>query len=779
MSKSRHAIFRRASIPVLAAIVQVARADLPEVVVVGQAPLPGTGIAIDKVPGNVQTLGGDDLDPDHGSTIIPLAAARRLTSVSLTEEQGSQYQPDFVFRGFEASPISGVAEGLAVYQDGTRLNEALGDSVNWDLVPQFAVRRMTVESNNTVFGLNALGGAVTLQMKNGFNSPGADLELSGGRFGNVTGYGAYGVNDGTLGFFGAVGGVTDDGFREVSPTRLRQGFADFGYESGPVRLHLSVTAADNAIAAVGPTPVQMLAADPRSVFTFPQSMHNRMQMVQLTGQYQLTDTLQLSADVYHRHFGQQLLDGNTTDVQPCGNNDGFFCLEGANQYPADLLYDSGGNPVPTSVLADGATPGEIDHTRTATQTTGGTLQATLTAPLAGHDNHLTVGAAFDDSSTRYSAYGELGSIGPNLFVAGSGVIIDQGQSDTASPPIEEPVSVQPTTRYTGVYAVDAFDITGRLTGTLSVRYNHADIDLRDLLGTALNASHGYGRLNPGLGLTFRLSGSMTAYAGYSQSNRAPTAAELSCANPQSPCLLDAFLVSDPALKQVVSRTVEFGLRGALTGEGLPGSVKWNLGAFRTRNSDDIILLATAINGFGYFANAGATLRQGLEAGISWKLPQWALNLSYSLVQATYRDSLTLSSNSPAADANGNIQVHPGDRIPLNPENRLTAEVEYSPTPQLDVGVDTRFSSSQFLAGDNSNQEPPLPSWTVVDAHAGFRLSPSLQLFAGVDNLFDRTYYTYGAFAQLDGLPPNFDLTDPRTLSPSPPRTWFAGVKITW
>ncbi len=664
MWKIRCAVRRAVSCAILAAGMPVAFADqttanaatdtsaLAEVVVVGQAPLPGTGIAIDKVPGNVQIMGADDLDSDYSSSILPTAAARRMTSVNLTNEQGSQYQPDFVFRGFEASPISGVAQGLAVYQNGTRLNEALGDTVNWDLVPQFAVRRMTVQSDNTVYGLNALGGAVTLDMKTGFNSPGADLELSGGRFGNVTGYAGYGVSNGTLGFYGAIGGVKDDGFRYVSPTHLRQGYMDFGYESGPASLHLSVTAANNTIAAVGPTPVEMLAADPRSVFTYPQSMQNRMQLIQLTGAYQVSDTLQLSANVYHRHFEQKLIDGNTTDVTACDDGDDggsdFFCLEGDNAYPDDALYDSHGNIVPTSALPDGATPGEIDHTSTTTQTNGGTLQATLTAPLAGHENHLTVGASIDSSTTEYSAYGELGTLEPSLLVAGAGIVIDQGQSDTASPPMEEPVSVRPMTRYTGVYFVDAFDITEQLTGTLSGRYNHAEIDIQDQLGTALNASHSYGRFNPGLGFTYKMSPLVTAYAGYSESNRAPTAGELSCADPLSPCLLDAFLVSDPELKQVVSRTFELGVRGHLAAAGVPGAVKWNLGAFRTQNSNDIILLATDINGFGYFANAGTTRRQGLEAGISWKLPQWEINLNYTLVQATYRENLTLSSNSPSA-----------------------------------------------------------------------------------------------------------------------------------
>jgi len=60
----------------------------------------------------------------------------------------------------KASPLQGVAQGVAFYQNGVRVNEAFGDTVNWDAVPQVAIARMDVWSSNPVLGLNALGGAV-------------------------------------------------------------------------------------------------------------------------------------------------------------------------------------------------------------------------------------------------------------------------------------------------------------------------------------------------------------------------------------------------------------------------------------------------------------------------------------------------------------------------------------------------------------------------------------------------------------------------------------------
>lgn len=751
---------------------------LPQVTVIGTTPLPGSGVDLDLVPSNVQTMGTEDLDPNHRADLVPIAAARRLSSVNLANEQGSQYQPDLVYRGFEASPVSGVAQGIAVYQNGTRVNEALGDAVNWDLIPQFAVRRLTVQSDNPVFGLNALGGATTLDMKNGFNSSGLDASLSGGSFGNLTGHAAYGCHTGHFGLYGAMGGISDDGFRYLSPTQLRQGYADFGYEGERASLHLAVSAANNDFGALGPTPVEMLAVDPRSVFTNPQTTHNEMQLVQLNGVYQPSATLLLSAALYHRHFTQDIVDGNTTDVQPCVNEPGFFCLEGANLYPADALYDENGKQVPASVLPAGATPGEIDRASTVTQTNGAAMQATVTARLLGRENHLSIGASLDDSATHYAASGELGTLMTSLQILGSGAIIDQGASPSASPPIEEPVAVRPVTRYTGIYFTDTLEVSPALAWTLSGRYNGAELDLHDLRGTALNSSHRYERFNPGTGLTYKIAPGLIAYAGYSESNRAPTAAELSCANPDQPCLLDAFLVSDPELKQVIARTYETGLRGPFSPAPFGGQVQWNLGLFRTDLRDDIMLLATRVNGFGYFANIGNTRRQGIEAGIAFRARGWSLDLSYSLVDATYRESLTVSSNSPAADAEGNIFVHPGDRLPLTPEHRVTGSIEYAPTPRWSLGLDARYTSSQFLVGDASNQEPPLPSYVVVDLHADYRLARSLQLFVAIDNLFDKTYYTFGSFSELDHLPPTVHLSDPRTYSPSPPRSVFAGVRLT-
>src|SRR5262249_58663867 len=82
-----------------------------------------------------------------------------------------------------ASPTVGTPQGLAVYQNGVRVNEIFGDTVNWDFLPGYAIHRLDVVPNDPTYGLNALGGAISIQMKNGFNYQGSEAELRGGSFG--------------------------------------------------------------------------------------------------------------------------------------------------------------------------------------------------------------------------------------------------------------------------------------------------------------------------------------------------------------------------------------------------------------------------------------------------------------------------------------------------------------------------------------------------------------------------------------------------------------------
>jgi iron complex outermembrane receptor protein len=50
--------------------------------------------------------------------------------------------------------------------------------------------------------------------------------------------------------------------------------------------------------------------------------------------------------------------------------------------------------------------------------------------------------------------------------------------------------------------------------------------LQDQLGTSLNGSETFDRFNPIIGGTYKITPELTAYASYSEANRAPTPLEL-------------------------------------------------------------------------------------------------------------------------------------------------------------------------------------------------------------------------------------------------------------
>jgi iron complex outermembrane recepter protein len=134
---------------------------------VKMSPVGGSEIALEKVPGAVSTVKTEDLA--HSNTpVIEDALQSHVPGVIVTDLQGNEFQKDVQFRGFESSPLNGVPQGLAVYQNGVRINEAFGDIVNWDFIPEIAINDISVVSGNPVFGLNALGGAIVIGMKDGF-----------------------------------------------------------------------------------------------------------------------------------------------------------------------------------------------------------------------------------------------------------------------------------------------------------------------------------------------------------------------------------------------------------------------------------------------------------------------------------------------------------------------------------------------------------------------------------------------------------------------------------
>jgi outer membrane cobalamin receptor len=200
----RSAKSRRIPALIVCALVPLAHADdragsitAPKVQVVGTTPLPGVGLPLSKVPGNVQSLSARDAR-EQQTLALPDLLLSNLPSVNVNDVQGNPFQADVNYRGFTASPLLGTPQGLSVFQDGVRINEPFGDVVNWALVPMDTIDTANViPGSNPLFGLNTLGGALSLQTKRGFTYPNTSLEVSGGSWGRKQGKFETGGSSGT------------------------------------------------------------------------------------------------------------------------------------------------------------------------------------------------------------------------------------------------------------------------------------------------------------------------------------------------------------------------------------------------------------------------------------------------------------------------------------------------------------------------------------------------------------------------------------------------------
>ena len=749
---------------------RVAR-TLPRLVVYPTTPVSGSGIDPDKVPASVNVIDANQIK-QSGSLNVSDALQKYVPGIVVNEVAGNPFQPNVQFRGFVASPVAGTPQGLAVYQNGVRVNEAFGDTVNWDLIPTAAIKSVTVVTNNPAFGLNALGGAVNVTMKDGFSYHGAEIDTMGGSFGRIQSSAQWGKQVDNVAVYGALEALHDSGFRNFSASNVRRFYGDIGFKSDSSEFHLNMGAADNNFGATATAPVELLQQYWGATYTSPQVTDNRVGYLNLTGKVEATPTWTIDGSTHVRAFDQKMLDANPTGTQPCTADATLLCF-GDGSTPANGLNNTQlANP-----FATGTVLGETDRTTTHSTTTGVSLQATNTDQLFGHSNHFVVGASLDYSVTRFGATAELGTIGPNFVVSGSGIFL----GPSGDPVSIGPVALRATSQYSGLYALDTFDITHALSITGGGRFNVANIRLEDQIGSALNGQDTYTRFNPIIGGTYKITPGLTAYAGYSEANRAPTPLELGCADPARPCIIAAFLVSDPPLKQVVSRTVEAGLRGSR--DLNIGTLGWKLGVFRSDNTDDILAIPSpTLQGFGYFQNVGSTRRQGIEAEANLKSSTLQLYASYALVDARFLDTLQVGSNSPFA-VNGNVQIAPGNRIPAIPRNRIKAGFDYSVSDAFKVGGDALFVSSQYFVGDESNQAPRLSSYAVFNLHASYQIDKTFQIYARADNIFDNRYATYGTFFDTTAVPNSANggapFTNPRSISPARPRAFYAGMKATF
>ncbi|NKB37825.1 MAG: TonB-dependent receptor plug domain-containing protein [Gammaproteobacteria bacterium] len=798
-----------------------ANAEIEEVKVIATTPNQGVGLERDKIPYNIQSAGAEDLERAQSLDISDYLN-RNMAGITINSAANNPLQQDVQFRGYSASPLLGLAQGIAVYQNGIRINEPLGDSVNWDLLPESAIHSIgLIGGANPLFGLNTLGGALSVSMKDGFNSEGHNLRLSGGSFERIRVSAESGGNNGSWRYYGNVSYFEEDGWRDESPSDAINFYGSVGWRSELTSLNLNYQHGDSELIGNGAIPIELLDVDRDAIFTAPDRTENNMHMISADISHEFSETLQFGANAFYRRNKTDSFNGDGTEFAICNLGGTDILLEGLeeddlediglddddvcdNQFAnADALEtflnatalaagedeefnleDLSGELEGTGVLSDQAINNISDRTQ---KSYGSDLQMTFLNDLFGHNNQLIVGFAWFKGKSSFNSVLELANLDPitrSTQGLGTGTFVEEGETD-----------INTSNETLSFYFSNTYDLNEQLSFSFSGRINNTQIELADQSGERpeLNGEHDFFRFNPAVGLTYKRNQNSSFYAGYNESSRAPTPIELACndsvfnlavaaaiADGEDPddvefeCRLPNAFLADPPLEQVVTRSFELGTRGKFN------EVEYHLGFFHSVNEDDILFQTTG-RSTGLFANVDETKRLGLESSFNGSLGKAEWFLTYSYLEATFEDNFAvLSPNHPFADDEGELNVTAGDRIPGLPEHNLKLGADYYFNDKFSLGFDVRYNSDQVLRGDESNQLESLDGYAIVNIRGRYRMNEMIEFFARVDNLFDTDYENFGLLGEEPSevdVPLFENFSNPRFLGPGAPLAGFVGVKL--
>ena len=748
-----------------------ATSDLEEVVVT--APYAST-LARDRVPARSQTATAEDIQ-----RLQPLALGDLLEqafgSVNINDAQNNPLQPDVTFRGFTASPLLGLPQGLTVYANGVRMNETFGDTVNWDLLPLSSVNSVQLLAGpNPVFGLNTLGGTLSLQLKDGFTFAGTEAEIQGGSFGRRSAVLQYGANNGEWGVYADVDYFAEDGWRDDSASDALRLYAVLSHRGDMGNVDLSVSHADSTLRGNGAVPVELLAMDRTQVFTHPDITDNNLTQVTLQASTPSSDSLRFSGNAFFRNLDTSTFNGDASIFEPCNVNGDELLVEAdfedvngdgvcSSNDVFNLVHDPLGQPIDAQL--DGQELNAVNNIGRRRQKSYG-ASAQLTHDMAlGEErrNNFLFGSAYIDGKSGFDSVTEVAQLRDDRSTSRTGIYADEYRTQ-----VDSGVTTW------SLYAADTLDLSKRVTLTVTGRYDQTTITLADRSGQSpeLDGRHRYGRFNPAAGLTFRIRPELLMYASLSQSSRTPSAVELACADADAPCSLPNAFLADPPLDEVVARNAEIGLSATAQ------AVHWSIDVFQTLNRDDIQFQATggAQGNVGFFANVGDTRRRGLELELSQQLDRFEWKFNYSLIEAIYQDAFVVNSpNHPMSD-DGLLQVPAGATIPGIPRHLANLGVDYHFTTNLQLGAEVVWRSGVYLRGDEANLLQRTDAYAIVNLHGSLRLNDHVVMIGRIENLFDSHYESFGLLGEPQEVFPTF--SDPRFYGPGAPLGAWLGVRVT-
>jgi outer membrane receptor protein involved in Fe transport len=599
-----------------------------------------------------------------------------LPGVSLFDDQGARLQPELEVRGFSVSPVVGNPQGVSVFLNGVRVNEPDAQEVNFDLLPAAAFDQASlVRGPDVLFGRNSLGGTLLLTTRRGEDHPEATLEIGGGSFGEQTLTATAGGKLGGIDGFFAFTGENEVGWRQATSSNTRNLFATIGHQWGPTR-------------------------DSGDVALDIQYGHDKIyEAGSLPASY-----IAISPKINYTpgdFFEPEAVDLALRGTEPLAGG----ILRGTLFGRRNNVQQFNGNVPPPNT--DGFT---------YNLSGGTTLEWTRPLAIGGVPVGWTMGVEY----SRESAHIRLVNMGGGLpdSITTDATI----HQDNAAAFAQAVVSVTPNMNVTG-----------------GLRADYVHVPYRDSLDAGNDGTNTYNRVSPEIGVTYRFTDDVKAFAGYKSGFRAPAPLELACASPTAPCSLPFSLGNDPRLEPVTTQDYEAGFDVDVTSR-----TSLDVDGFWTDVYHDIVFASPNLTQ-EYFLSAPHTRRAGVEASAQVGLPEgFRLVGSYSYVAATYQSSVLI------ATSDSNPQpTKPGDLFPLSPlhRGRIGAGVTHLfGALVFDGEFAIRGYQGQYLRGDESNQRKEVPGYTVagVTARADYH---QFGVELGIENLFNRQYYTFGIESQ--------------------------------
>jgi outer membrane receptor protein involved in Fe transport len=655
------------------------------------APVAGPTIG-SGIPARITMLSGHDID-EWEPRILPDVLGT-IAGVSIYDDLGSQYKLNVSYRGFNSGPTVGLPPGITVFLDGVRQNEADAQEVDFDLLPMEHVKRVELLSGTaSLLGPNSLGGAINLVTDRGEGPPHGELEVSGGSFGEGGVEGTVeGKSQNGWDYYLGGGYEREDGWRQGTFGKNFNGFLNLGHFGAERGFGLQAMGAKSRTGTAGSIP-ESLYGDPQINFTPGDVEDLNMQQLNLTG------------------------------YVPLGGGRGTLTLFG-KRFDADRFNVN-------------QAPDPNVNALTKTYTMGGTADWRRRYPLGA--NAL---------SLRFGIDGSANWVHEQIINTPSDVQSDEEGSVAfggAAPELGLTTDVRSPSWDLAGYGIADYNVK-RVTLSAGARYDYIRVPFQNQLDASDNTTNTFRHFSPRGGVSVDVGSGASLYGSVGGSFRAPAIVELACADPTASCPLPFALGDDPPLLPVRATTYEMG------GKLLRGNVLLDASVYRTDVRDEIFFVqspASLVS--GYFTNLDRTRRAGVELSVMSSLwdnrVSWYAN--YAFTKATFESNAQIFSTRSNEDFQdsplfGPNAVTPGDRMPLVPENQVKGGFAARLPKGFRLGVDARWVGSQFLRGDEGNEEHQLDPYFVLGARAGFSYR-NWDVSTVVTNLLNNHDPVFGTF----------------------------------